>query len=350
LSGGNRSKVGGGGEGSGIEDSDGALGPSSTSRSNGVGAIVRVHVNVNSSSNDVVDSVQRDLIVDVVVERRTVGSIADDSHVSKMSLEDGWDSVELAKRVKVTSSGESSGAGDISEPMQVESVGSSDSINHSHNSGASSSSSLDKVDHSGDVGSRSGLEFASSDSDSSNGVVGFSGSSVDGRVNDSNDSSSHSRSSISSVGGDTVISQVVEDDSSSNDGVDSRQFEEIESFGLVDDSSNSLPVTHVSSVSGGVSRASVRGIERIPVTSNGESSSVNSGHISPPVNMDSVKGVRIFGDVLDIGVNCDVFSSSSLGENNVTVGSTAINLLQFSSCVDLSRNDADEGEKKNYSL
>jgi hypothetical protein len=135
---------------------------------------------MDGSSDDAVGSVQGDLVIGVVVVSNSVGIIeADDSHISKMSVVDRWDSVDSSEGVEVSSSGSSIGVGDISPPVQVESVVSSDSIDGGKDSGAGTSSWLDKVDPSADVRSRSGLEPASSVRDGK-GVVGISRSSKDG--------------------------------------------------------------------------------------------------------------------------------------------------------------------------
>jgi len=178
------------------------------------------------------------------------------------------------------------------------------------------------------------LKNASSDGNISVSVVGFSSSSVDGRVDKSDDSSGHSASSISSVSGDAIVSQIVEDDSSSNDGVDSGQREEIEGLGHVDGSSNSLPVAHISVVSRSISGASVGSTRGIPMSSNGQSSRVDSGHISPPVDMDSVFGIRTSSDVVDNGSNGHILTSN-LRKNDVSRNSATINLLELGSCVNL---------------
>lgn len=222
MSGGDSSGEGGLNVSGGIDDSNDALGNSGSSISNGVGAIVRCEMDVDGSSDDAVGSVQGDLVVGVVVVSSSVSIVeADDSHISKMSVVDRWDSVDSVEGVVVSSSGSSIGVGDISPPVQMESMVSSNSVDYGKDIGIGTRCGLNKVNPSGDVRSRSGLEVASSVGDGK-AVVGISRSSKDGRVNNSNDSSGQSGSSVSSVGSNTIINKFVEDHSSSNDRVVSK--------------------------------------------------------------------------------------------------------------------------------
>lgn len=213
-------------------DSDDALSNSGSSVTDWVNAVVTVEVNVDSSSNDVVKSVQRDLVIGVVVVRHSVGvGEVDNTHISKMSWDIRWNSVSVVSWVEVTSGGKPVGSSDVSEPVEVESVSVVNSHDLSHDSG--SSSVLEQPDPSGDVASRRWLEVAVGNSECSSAVVGLSRSSEGGRVDDSNDSKSKSGSSISSVGGDAIIDVGVNNDGSSNNRVNSAQLQEIQSLVLI---------------------------------------------------------------------------------------------------------------------
>jgi len=56
-------------EGRGVGNSNDSLSPSSTSSSHRVGAVIRVLVHVDGSSDDVVGSIQGDVVVGVLVQR-----------------------------------------------------------------------------------------------------------------------------------------------------------------------------------------------------------------------------------------------------------------------------------------
>lgn len=129
MGGGNSSGEGGLDVRSSVQDSNDTLGNSGSSVSNGVDAIVRSEMDMDGSSDDAVDSAQGDLVVGVVVVSSSVSSVeADDSHISKMSVGHRWNSVDSVEGVEVSSSSSSIGVGDISPPVQMESMVSSDTV------------------------------------------------------------------------------------------------------------------------------------------------------------------------------------------------------------------------------
>jgi hypothetical protein len=270
------------------------LGKSGSSVSDWVRAIVSVGVNVDGSPDDVVYSVQGESVVGVlIVVVNTVGRVADDSQVSNVSLE-RRDSVKRVERVVVTRGGKTSGVRDVSPPMKVKSVSSGNSSEDGSDGDWANASWLLEVDDTGGSVSGSGVQNADSSGETGSFLKSLSRSSVNGRVDISDNSLGKSSSRASSR--NAIIRKVVQDNSSSNDGVDPVKSKQVKSLSPDDASSNSLPISHVSVMPRSPIdlRASMSRTGRSNEVTGNSSGTNRVGEISKGVDMNPVKRVGVY--------------------------------------------------------
>jgi hypothetical protein len=280
-----------GGNGSGVSDSNNALSISNTSITNGGIAIVLSGVDDNSVSKNGILAVHRHQGVGVIVISGTSRIIEDVTHISNVSGK-GRDTVGGGERVVVRSCSRSGNVGNISKFVDVESVGNAiQTSNSSINSGRGIGRSLFEVDGSTDVvlGNSVGRSqhthtAENSGYGSSKYGVGITGA----RVGNADNAIGPSRGSgTSSRLGGAIISYSVENNGSSDDRIGSGKRDDVQRFGLGDDSSGNSPVAHVSHMTVGIGRTSVVGCtQRIIMSASRLSSS--GGEISILVDMHSV--------------------------------------------------------------
>jgi hypothetical protein len=292
-----------GGGGSGVSYSNNALSISNTSITNGGRAIVLSGVDDNSVSKNGILAVHRHQTVGVIVISGTSRIIEDVTHISNVSYGEGRDTVDGGERVVVRSCSRSGNIGNISKFVDVESVGNTiQTSDSSINSGRGIGRSLFEVDGSTDVilsnsvgRSQHTHTAENSGYGSGKGRVGITSP----RVGHTDNAIGPSRGSYSSsrLGG-AIISYSVENNGSSEDRIGSAKRDDVQRFGLGDDSTGNSPVAHVSHMTVGSGRTSVVVCtQRIIMSASRASSS--GGEISILVEMHSV--FTISGNASNIG-------------------------------------------------
>lgn len=256
------------GDGSRVNDSPDADSRSATSISNGIGAVISHGVDDETVSNKRnIDSIDGSLLIEGLEEVSSSSVFREVVKVSEISsvIVGGYAGNSVIRVIEVPVSSNSVGIDDVSVLVDVDSVGrvnGGEIVQLKPEFEIIVSLSFSSVGPSVEGARSKSLQEADGAivSSSSSSGSGSTGSSVSSDVVDSNDSPSKSSHRAGNVS--AVVGGKVNNNSSSNDGVDSRESEEIKRLLEVDGSSGHLPVTHISQMSSGqvVLGASMSGV------------------------------------------------------------------------------------------